>query len=154
MLDPLTGKGFPLSAWLVQYQLLLVTLDPFTNESSWLLKTSAKVLAEFEQADCRVGFVVAGASAEESRHFLGPFAESILAFPDPDRTITKAFGFERVPAIVHIDASGAVVNACEDWDPEGWQTVTNELARQMRWSGPVLPYPSDPGPFLGTPASG
>lgn len=153
-LTPLTGKGFPLSAWLVQYQLLLVTLDPFTNESSWLLRTSARVLETFEQADCRVGFVLAGADADETRQFLGPLAGRVLAFADPKRTITRAFGFERIPAIVHVDASGAVVNSCEDWDPEGWQLVTDELAVMMSWKGPVLPYPGDPGPFLGTAATG
>jgi hypothetical protein len=154
MFTPLKGKGFPLSGWLVQYHLLLVTLDPFTNESSWLLKTSAKVLQEFDQADCRVGFVLAGADADETRQFLGPYARDILAFPDPDRTITKALSFERLPSIVHIDLGGNVVNSCEDWDPAGWQDVTDELARSMSWTGPLLPYPGDPGPFLGTAAAG
>jgi hypothetical protein len=153
-LTPLTGKGFPLSGWLVQYQLLLVALDPFTNESAWLLRTSARVLETFEQADCRVGFVLAGADIDETRQFLGPLARRVLAFPDPQRTITKAFGFERIPAIVHVDSSGAVVNSCEDWDPAGWQTLTDELARMMSWTGPVLPFPGDPGPFIGTAATG
>lgn len=154
MLTPLTGKGFPLSGWLVQYHLLLVTLDPFTNESAWLLKTSAKILQTFEQADCRVGFVLAGADVDETKQFLGPYGREILAFPDPDRAITRAFGFVRLPAIVHVDLGANVVNSCEDWDPAGWQTVTDELARMMSWTGPVLPYTSDPGPYLGTPAAG
>ena len=154
MFTPLTGKGFPLSGWLVQYHLLLVTLDPFTNESAWLLKTSAKILQTFDQADCRVGFVLAGADIDETRQFLGPYSREILAFPDPDRSITRAFGFERLPSIVVVDLGGNVVNSCEDWDPAGWQTVTDELARMMSWTGPVLPYNGDPGPYLGTPAAG
>lgn len=154
VLAPLTGKGFPLSAWLVQYQLLLVALDPFTNESSWLLPASSRVLECFEQADCRVGFVLTGADADETREFLGPHAKTILAFPDPSRFITKAFGFERVPAIVHIGSDGAIVNSCEDWDPHGWQKVTDALADMMAWKGPVLPDPRDPGPFLGTAVAG
>ena len=40
-LQPLTGKGFPISGWLVQYQLLLIALDPFTNESAWAFPTAA-----------------------------------------------------------------------------------------------------------------
>ena len=66
VLSPLTGKGFPLSAWLVQYQLLLVILDPFTTESSWVLPAAVRVLEQFEQADCRVAFVLAGADADET----------------------------------------------------------------------------------------
>ena len=154
VLSPLTGKGFPLSAWLVQYQLLLAILDPFTNESSWVLPAAARVLEQFEEADCRVGFVLAGADADETRQFLGPRARTVLAFPDTDRTITKSFGLDRVPALVHIGSDGKVVNSCEDWDPDGWQVVTDELARMMCWTGPVLPDPRDPGPFLGTPALG
>ena len=154
VLSPLTGKGFPLSAWLVQYQLLLVILDPFTTESSWVLPAAVRVLEQFEQADCRVAFVLAGADADETRQFLGPHARSVLAFPDTDRTITKSFGLDRVPAIVHIGSDGNVVNSCEDWDPDGWQVVTDELARMMSWTGPVLPYNGDPGPYLGTPAAG
>ena len=37
LLTPLTGKGYPLSGWLVQYQLLLAVLDPFTDEGAWIL---------------------------------------------------------------------------------------------------------------------
>lgn len=153
VLTPLTGKGFPLSAWLVQYHLLLVALDPFTNESAWLLDTSVRVLETFEQADCRVGFVMAGADADESRQFLGPHARTILTFPDPNRTIVKSLGFDRLPAIVHLAMDGKVVSAAEGWNPDTWQSVTDELARMMRWTGPVLPHPSDPGSFEGTPAA-
>ena len=153
-LTPLRGKGIPLSGWLVQYDLLLVGIDPFTNESAWLLKTAARILETFDQADCRVGFVMAGADADESREFLGPHAESILTFPDPDRSIIKAFGLESLPAIVHVGADGTVINSAEGWDPNRWQVVTDELARIMSWSGPVLPGPKDPNAFAGSPAMG
>jgi hypothetical protein len=152
-LQPLTGKGFPISAWLVQYQLLLVALDPFTNESAWAFPTAKRVLSSFEQADCRVGLILAGADADEARQFLGPNAQEFLCFPDPQRTIVKAFGLERVPAIIHVASDGSVVNAAEDWNPDAWQVVTDECARMMRWTGPVLPDPRDPGAFVGTKAS-
>ena len=153
LLQPLTGKGFPISAWLVQYQLLFIVLDPFTNESAWAFPTAVRILHNFEQADCRVGVVLAGADVDESKQFLGPHTKNFLCFPDPNRTIVRSFGLERVPAIVHIGSDGAVVNAAEDWDPDSWQVVTDELARMMAWTGPVLPDPRDPGPFVGTKAS-
>ena len=151
LLTPLTGKGFPLTGYLVQTHLLLVALDPFTNEAAWLLKTSARVLETFDQADCRVAFLMTGADADESRQFLGPYTRDFLTFPDPTRSITKAFGLERVPAIVHVGSDATVVNAAEDWDPVAWQVVTDELAQMMRWTGPVLPDPRDPGSFAGSP---
>ncbi len=153
-LTSLNGKSYPLSAYLVQYQLLAVALDPFTNESAWVLKTAARIIETFDQADCRVCFVVAGADADEAKEFLGPYAARILTFPDPDRDIVKAFGFATLPAIVHVDNSGAVVNAAEGWDPDTWQPITDVLAQAMHWTGPVLPAPGDPSPFAGTPANG
>ncbi len=154
MLTPLKGKGFPLSGWVVQYHLLLAVLDPFTNESTWILRTAARVLGTFDQADCRVAFVLAGATPEEARDYLGPFADQFLVFPDSDRSIVKAFAFDRLPALVHVSNDGTVVNATEDWDPDAWQAVTDELARIMHWTGPVLPGPKDPTAFRGTPALG
>ena len=50
-------------------------------------------------------------------------------------------------------SDGSVVNAAEDWNPDAWQVVTDELARMMSWTGPVLPDPRDPGAFVGTKAS-
>ena len=151
-LTPLRGRGFPLSGWLVQYQLLLAVLDPFTHEAAWILPTAARVLGTFEQADCRVAFVMAGADAEESRQFLGPHARSILTFPDPTKAIVRGFALDRLPALVHVANDATVVNSAEGWDPDSWQKVTDVLAMMMRWTGPVLPYPADPAPFAGTPA--
>jgi hypothetical protein len=154
VLTPLKGKGYPLSAWLVQYHLLLVVLDPFTNESAWILPTATRVLETFAEADCRVAFVLAGATAEEAEQYLGPLTARILIFPDPDRAVVKSFGLERLPAIIHVANDGTVVNASEDWDPDAWQLVTDELARVMSWLGPVLPVPGDPSPYRGSPALG
>ncbi len=153
-LTALNGKTYSLSAYLIQYQLLAVVLDPFTNESAWVLKTAARILENFDQADCRVAFVVAGATPDEAKQFLGPFADRILTFPDPDRTIVKAFAFSALPAVVHVDNSGAVVNAAEGWDPDTWQAVTDALAKEMSWTGPVLPAPGDPARFAGSAALG
>jgi hypothetical protein len=152
MLTALTGKGYKLSAYLVQYQLLVVVIDPFTNEGAWILKTAARVLETFDQADCRVGFVVAGGDADDAREFLGPYATRILTFPDPNRTIVKAFGLERTPALVHIGNDGEVVNAAQGWKYDEWQAVTDVVASMNHWTGPILPAPSDPGSFDGAPA--
>ena len=152
-LTPLDGEGRPLAEWLTTFSLLTVVIDPFTWESAWILDTAGRVLRTFGEADCRVSWLVTGDEAE-SRQFLGPWADEILTFTDPDRTVVKALGLDRVPALVHIGQDGNLVGVAEGWDAAEWQAVTNELGRILSWSTPVLPAHGDPGAFAGTPALG
>ncbi|HET9442914.1 MAG TPA: hypothetical protein VFO65_06295, partial [Acidimicrobiales bacterium] len=103
------------------------------------------------QADCRVALLLP-ADADDCRKFLGPLAREVLTFADPDRTAVKGFGFERLPAVVHLAMDGTVVNAAEGWHPAEWKKVVGGLAKLMRWTAPVMPAPSDPGPFEGSAA--
>jgi hypothetical protein len=139
---------------LLMFHLVFVALDPFTNESAWILPTAARILTVFDQADCRVAWLVAGATPEECRLFLGPWADQILTFADPDREAVKAFGLERLPALVHLGIDGTIVGAAEGWDPAAWRAVTERLAKAMSWRAPAIPAPRDPAPFPGTPALG
>jgi hypothetical protein len=136
------------------FHLVFVALDPFTNESAWILPTAARILTVFDQADCRVAWLVAGATPEECRLFLGPWADQILTFADPDREAVKAFGLERLPALVHLGIDGTIVGAAEGWDPAAWRAVTERLAKAMSWRAPAIPATRDPAPFPGTPALG
>jgi hypothetical protein len=150
---PLQGKPRTLRELLTTFHLCFVAIDPFTHESAWILKTAARVLATFEQADVRVAWVCTG-TPDECRQFLGPHATSTLTFPDPDRAIVKEFGLQQLPAIVHVGMDGTVVNAAEGWHPAAWEKVTDQLAKVTGWLGPSLPGPGDPGPFEGSPALG
>lgn len=152
-LAPLGGKARTVRMWLTTFHLALIALDPYTNESSWILPTATRILHNFEQADCRVAFLVTADEAD-ARRFLGPWADEVLTFVDPDRKVVAGLGLQRLPAIVHLDMGGAVVNAAEGWDPDEWQKVTDGLAEVTSWTGPVLPGPKDPGPFAGSPAAG
>ena len=111
-LAPINGEPRSLDDWLTTFQLAAVVLDPFTNESAWLLETAGRVLLHFTGADCRVAFVVT-ASADEARQFLGPWVDKILTFADPDRAFVKALGLNEVPAFVHIRGDRKVVGAAE-----------------------------------------
>lgn len=153
VLMPLRGKPRTIAQQLVTFHLLFVALDPFTNESAWILPTAARILQVFEQADCRVAWLMAG-TPDECRLFLGPWADEIMTFADPDRAAIKEFGLERLPALVHVGMDGTVVGAAEGWDPAEWKAVTDRLAKMVDWRGPVLPGPHDPGPFRGSPALG
>ena len=151
MLTPLQGSGRTVEELLTVFHLLLVVLDPYTEESSWVLPPATRVIQTFEQADCRVGILIA-ADPADARQFLGPLTRSVLTFCDPDRTAIKAFGLERLPALVHLDLSGAIAGAAEGWHPGEWRRVCDQLAKTMAWSAPAFGLPKDPGPFAGSPA--
>jgi hypothetical protein len=150
VLNSLTGKSRTVREWVTTFHLLFVAVDPNNPRSRWIVPTAARVLTEYEDADCRVAWLVAG-EAKEARKFLGRWATDILTFVDPELTAVKGFGLETLPAIVHLRQDLTVVNAIEGWEPMAWRALTVELSRQMRWSRPLLPGPEDPGPFAGAP---
>lgn len=152
-LTPINGPSRTLAELLTTFHLCFVALDPFTNESAWLLPTAARILTTFEQADVRIAWLVAG-TARECRMFLGPWSRDVLTFADPDREAIKAFDLQRLPAIVHVAMDGTIMNAAEGWQPMEWRTVVDRLADVTGWKAPTFPMPKDPGPFEGSPALG
>ncbi|MEG3586916.1 MAG: hypothetical protein VX353_06465, partial [Actinomycetota bacterium] len=70
ILTSLGGQSLPLKGWVTSFHLLLVVLDPFTHESSWIVETAGRVLKNFTGADCRVGWVIAGTEGQ-AKSFLG-----------------------------------------------------------------------------------
>jgi hypothetical protein len=152
-LAPLVGPAATLRQWLTTFHLVLAVLDPYTAESAWLLPTMARILRVYEEADCRVA-LLATCGPEDARQFLGPYAVQFLTFTDPDRDVVKGLDLERVPALVHIRQDLSVAAAAEGWHPEQWRDLTDELSRAMSWTKPVIPVPSDPAPYSGTPALG
>ncbi len=82
VLTPINGQGRTVEQWLTTFHLVFVALDPFTYESAWLLETAARTLGTFEQADCRVSWLVTG-TPDECRQFLGPHARELLTFSTP-----------------------------------------------------------------------
>ena len=152
-LTPVKGKSKTIGQLLTTFHLLFVALDPFTHESAWILPTAARILQTFEQADCRIAWLVTG-TVEECQLFLGPLADAIMTFADPDRVAVKEFGLERLPAMVHVGMNEKIEGVAEGWHPSEWKAVTDGLAKIVSWRGPVFPGPQDPGPFEGSPALG
>lgn len=152
VLAPLNGKAKVIEEYLTMFDLCIVALDPFTDESAWLLETAGRILETFEQADVRVAWLMAGATPAESRMFLGPWADRIMTFADPDRAVVRGFELERLPALVHVGIDGNLVGVDEGWHPREWRRITAELAKRMAWLPPAIPQPGDPGAFEGTPA--
>jgi hypothetical protein len=146
----LGGEPRTLEEWVTTFHLVMVAIDPYTDQSAWILDTAARILDDFVESDCRVGWLVA-ADAEDARTFLGPWADRFLTLIDPDRSVVKGLGLERLPALVHVRQDLAVVGVAEGWHPSEWRSITDNLGRIMSWSRPVLPVPGDPTPFEGSP---
>jgi hypothetical protein len=85
---------------------------------------------------------------------MGPWADELLTFADPDRAFVKAVGLESLPAFVHIDMAGQAEGVAEGWDPPAWRKVAANLSRILDWSTPVIPGPRAPAPYPGSPATG
>jgi hypothetical protein len=153
VLDPINGEARTIADWVTTFQLAAVVLDPFTNESSWLLDTAGRVLLHFREADCRVAFIVTGTEAE-AREFLGPWADRVLTFADPDRAAVRGLGLNELPAFLQVRGDRTVAAAAEGWDPEQWRQVAESLAKNMSWSVPLIPANGDPSPYAGSAAAG
>lgn len=150
-LTPLKGDAKTLHQWLTTFHLASVVLDPFTNESAWILKTAARILRQFSGAAVRINFIVT-CDASDARAFLGPLADEFLVFCDPDRVAVKALGLSELPAFVLIKSDGSVPIAAQGWTSAEWKEVAAAVAVLTSWSRPTIPAPGDPGSFRGTPA--
>ena len=133
------------------FNLACVVLDPYTNESSWILKTAARILSGFRGADVRVNFVVTCAP-DQAREFLGPLAEEFLVYCDPDRVLVKSLGLVELPAFVFISMDGKVAASAQGWNGPEWRSVADSIATATAWAKQGIPTPADPVPFRGTPA--
>lgn len=135
------------------FHLVFVVLDPYTYESTWIVDTAGRVLESFSGAGCRPSWVVT-ADKDGARSFLGPWAQRLLTFADPDRELVQSLGLGSLPALVHLNQGLQVVGSAEGWNPEDWRKVTDNLATAMRWSRPIIPVTGDPVAYAGTPALG
>lgn len=150
--DPVGAEPRPLAEWLTTFHMASVVLDPYTNESSWILETAARILRGFAGAAVRVNFIVT-ASEDDAQAFLGPLAKEFLVFADPDRSVVKGLGLTSLPAFVFLQSDGTVPAAAEGWDALAWRNVAKKIAHVTSWSVPAIPAPGDPVSFHGTPAA-
>ncbi|HEY0519248.1 MAG TPA: hypothetical protein VGC84_07120 [Ilumatobacteraceae bacterium] len=152
-LTSLGGESRPLEEWLTTFHLASVVIDPYTNESSWVLKTAARILETLRGSDARVNFVVT-ADAAGAKAFLGPLTDSFLVYCDPDRALVRTLGLTELPAFAFIRIDGTLQACAEGWDAVKWREVADQIAAATAWISPTIPIAGDPGPFHGTPALG
>lgn len=132
------------------FHMLIVAVDPFSVPSAWIVETASRIFAVYEQSDCRVAWLVGGDELDATE-FLGRWGQGVMTFADPDLAAIKAFGFETLPAVVHLAMDGTVAGAVEGWDPVAWRELTHRLSRVLGWSEPAVPALDDPAPFEGAP---
>ena len=152
-LAPLHGDPRSLEEWLTTFHLASVVLDPYTNQSAWILPTARRILHAFSGAAVRVNFIVT-CTPDEAREFLGPLADEFLVFCDPDRVAVKQLGLSALPAFVFVRIDGKVAASAEGWDPAAWRAVARQIATVTQWSAPTIPDQGDPTPFSGSAALG
>ena len=150
-LKPINGDSRTVREWVTNFHLLLVALDPYTNESSWILPTAAKVMANFTGADVRVAWLCTS-SSDDAKKFLGPLSQEFLTFADPDRVAVAGLGLSRLPALVHLRTDASLAASAEGWNKADWANVCEKLAVTMSWAAPQFPLTS-PQAFEGTPAT-
>jgi hypothetical protein len=148
-LTPIRGEGRTIEQWLTTFHLVSVVIDPYTNESAWILDTAARIMRSFTGAAVRVNWVVAG-TEEDAKAFLGPLATEFLTFADPERAYVKALGLERLPAFVFLRVDGKVVASAEGWNALEWRQVADAVADTTSWTAAVIPAPGDPQAYAGT----
>ena len=141
----------PLSEWLTTFPLTVVVLDPHTAESARILHTAHRILVNYQGADCRTCWVLT-CDSDGARRYLGPWAEQLLTFLDPDRHLVRALGLERLPAFMLVHQDGSVAAAAQGWDPRQWRTVAETVSAATRWNRPVIGSDADPAAYPGTPA--
>lgn len=148
-----SGQGRPVMEWLTTFHLASVVLDPYTNESSWILKPATRILEHFRTSDARINFIVT-AGPTEAKAFLGPLADRFLVFCDPDRAAVKAMGLQELPALVFTKVDGTLAGIAEGWNAREWEAVADAIAAVTWWTPVAVPGPGDPGAFRGSPALG
>ena len=151
-LTPVEGEARTLSSFMTTFPLVPVVLDPYTNESSWILDTARRVLTHFKGAGCRPCWIIT-CPADEAKTYLGPYADEFLTFADPDRTMAKNLGVAEAPALLLVRQDGEVIAKAEGWNADEWRAVTESIAEFTHWSRPPMPADGDPGTYSGTPIS-
>ena len=153
MLAPLGGEARPLEEWLTTFHLATVVLDPYTNESSWILPTATRILEGLRGSDARVNFLVTA----DDRRRQGVPRPARRAVPRVHRSRPAGGEGARPDAAAGVrvrPVDGTVPAAAEGWSAAAWRAVAEAVAEATAWRTPDIPVVGDPGPFHGSPALG
>ena len=116
-LELTTSKGVTrtLDDWSTMFQLCLVILPDRPEAAEWI-PVARRIFDVLGDSDCRTAYVVTGTRMIAQR-ILGEEEQRQATFVDPDRTLVKSLGLERLPAFVFLRQDTTVGAASEGWDP-------------------------------------
>ena len=153
LVDGGNGQPCPVMEWLTTFHLASVVLDPYTNESSWILRAASRVLEQFLWLRC---------THQSDRHrwprsrgarssVRSPTGSSCSATPlvRPSRQSAS----DQLPAFVF--NSGRRGRRCGRRGLESARVgsgLADAIAAVTWWTSIPVPGPGDPGPFRGSPS--
>ena len=152
-LTALGGESRPLEEWLTTFHLASVILDPYTNESSWVLKTAARILESLRGTDVRVNFVVTADAERRQSLSRARWPTSSSCTATPTGRSSSSLGLVQLPAFVFIRVDGTCQPAPRVGTRRPGVRWPSRSPTRRRGS-PDIPVAGDPGPFHGTPALG
>lgn len=134
------------------FDLCLVAVDGLRPPQARTLQPVIdRIDATLSGADCTVGVLAVGIDATDAAVMLGPLAQRVALFADPDGAAAAALGVTASPALVWVTTEPAVRAAVAGWDGATWRPVLADLARKLAWTRPLMPAPGDPDPLPGRP---
>lgn len=151
---PLTnfkGKTRTLDDWATVFNLAIVLL-PARVEASAFVPVVDRIYTTFGDSDVRTCICVSGNAAIAER-ILGAAVDRWLVFCDPDESLARSLGLERLPAFVHLRQDTSLVSAAQGWSPSQWQEVADDIAKKVHWTSPVVAQPGGPPPTPGWPVT-
>jgi hypothetical protein len=148
-LTSLKGVTRTLDDWATVFNLAIVLLPARPEAGSWV-PVIDRIYNTFGDSDVRTTICVSS-TAPICRRILGDGADRWLTFADPDETLAKSLGLERLPAFVHLRQDTSLVGAAQGWSPTEWQKVADEIARTQHWTTPVVSGAGNPPPTPGWP---
>jgi hypothetical protein len=148
-LTSLKGVTRTLDDWATVFNLAVVLLPARPEAAAWV-PVIDRIYRTFGDSDVRTTICVPATPAI-ARRILGECADRWLVFTDPDETLAKSLGLERLPAFVHLRQDTSLVTAAQGWSPTEWQKVAAAIAKSQHWTTPVVTGQGNPPPTPGWP---
>ena len=118
VLTSLDGDARPLEEWLTTFHLASVVLDPYTNESSWILRTAARVLETLPRLR-RPGQLRPDVSARRGAHVPRPARRRLPGLlRSRSARSSRGSACRSLPAFVFLRTDGTVQAAAEGWNAD------------------------------------
>lgn len=146
------GQARTVAALTTLFDLCLVILDGLRPASvRALTPVIDRIDRTLSGSDCTVGVLAVGVTAADAVELLGPLAQRVAIFADPDGTAAADLGVTGAPGLLWISTEPAVQASVAGWNPTLWRPVLVDLARKLAWTRPLMPAPGDPGPLAPAP---